>query len=472
MRRQNLSQSPLDPDPTGVHDLGCLIRPVASPGHSSASQVFLSPSAFSSGTYMNRGGTMLTRILLVVTVVLLFVPSAAAQESGPEATRIYGQPDFASNAGGHDANGLVFPIGLAEDSSGGVFVADRNNSRILYFAPDGDTTADRVYGQHGDVASYTQNYDGVGGSGLPSAETLNFPVAISLDADDGLYVTDRENHRVLYYAPDGDTTADRVYGQFDTFTTNPPNNDGLGGNGLPSAASIGVFALGALADGDGGLFVSDSSNNRVLYFGPGGDTNADRVYGQFGNFTSGDKNTDGTGASGPPSAENLNFPRGLALDSSGGLYVADRENHRVLYFTADGDTVADRVYGHLGSFTSGVPNDDGAGNPGTPTAENFNQPPSVALDQDEGLYVADRDNNRVLYFADDGDTTADWVFGQFGSLTSGVANNDGSGASGTPSAQNLNRPQFVMIGDDGLYISDTGNNRVLVLPPDALPGLT
>ena len=79
----------------------------------------------------------------------------------------------------------------------------------------------------------------------------------------------------------------------------------------------------------------------------------------------------------------------------------------------------------------------------------------------------------MLYFADDGDTTADWVFGQFGSFTSNVANNDGSGASGEPSAQNLNRPQFVMVGADGsLYISDTGNNRVLVLPPDALPDLT
>ena len=88
------------------------------------------------------------------------------------------------------------------------------------------------------------------------------------------------------------------------------------------------------------------------------------------------------------------------------------------------------MYGHSGSFTSGAANDDGAGTAGSPTAENFNQPPSVALDQDEGLYVADRDNNRVLYFADDGDTTADWVFGQFGSVTSGVANNDGSGASG------------------------------------------
>ena len=413
---------------------------------------------------------MVTRVLLVVTVILLLVPTAAAQEPGPAAARVYGQSDFASNTAGHDADGLVFPIGLAEDSNGGVYVADRNNSRILYFAPDGDTTADWVYGQHDELASYNQNYDGVGGSGLPSADTLNFPVAISLAADDGLYVTDRENHRVLYYASDGDTTADNVYGQFGSFTTNPPNNDGLGGNGLPSAENIGVFALGVLVD-QSGLYVSDSSNNRVLFFAPG-DTTADTVFGQLGNFTSGVKNNDGSGQTGAPSAESLNFPRGLALDGSGGLYVADRENHRVLYIADDGDTAADRVYGHSGSFTSGVPNDDGAGTAGSPTAENFNQPPSVALDGNDGLYVADRDNNRVLYFAGDGDTTADSVFGQFGSFTTNVANNDGSGASDTPSAENLNHPQFVMVAADGsLFISDTGNNRVLVLPPDALPEL-
>ena len=411
---------------------------------------------------------MVNRLLVVSTLFLVLVSSAAAQQTGPAATRVYGQPDLVSNTIGHDANGLFFPIGLAEDRNDGVYVTDRNNSRILYFAPDGDTTANWVYGQHGDVAAYTQNYDGVGGSGLPSADTLNFPVAIALDADDGLYATDRENHRVLYYAPDGDTTADVVYGQFGKFTTNPPNNDGLGGNGIPSADNIGVFALGVLAD-PSGLYVSDSSNNRVLYFAPG-DTTADSVYGQFGTFTSGAKNNDGSGQPGTASAESLNFPRGLARDRSGGLYVADRENHRVLYFADDGDTVADRVYGHSGRFTSGVPNDDGTGNAGSPTAENFNEPPSVALDANDGLYVADRDNNRVVYFANDGDTTADWLFGQFGSFTTNTANNDGSGASGEPSAHALNHPQFVMVAADGsLYISDTGNNRVLVLPPDALP---
>jgi sugar lactone lactonase YvrE len=409
-------------------------------------------------------------MLVLSAIFLILTVPAAAQDSGPAADRVFGQAAFDSNAVGHDAAGLFFPIGLAVDDSGGLYVADRNNSRVLYLAADGDTNADRVYGQHDDLSSYTQNYDGVGGSGLPSADTLNFPVGISLAADGGLYVTDRENHRVLYYASDGDTTADLVYGQFGSFTTNPPNNDGVGGAGLPSADNIGVFALGVLADESGGLYVSDSSNNRVLFFAPDDDTTADSVYGQLGSFTSGVKNNDGSGQTGTPSAESLNFPRGLALDESGGLYVADRENHRVLYFAADGDAEADRVYGHGGSFVSGVPNDNGTGSPGDPTADTLFQPPSVAVDQRGGLYVADRDNNRVLYFADDGDTTADWVFGQHGSFTSNVANNDGDGGSGDPSAQNLNRPQFVLVAPDGsLYISDTGNNRVLVLPPDELP---
>jgi hypothetical protein len=200
-------------------------------------------------------GKMIHRIVSAIVLLLFLVTSVSAQDAAPSA--VYGQPDFVSNAAGHDAIGLSFPIGLAVDSSGALYVADRNNSRILVFAPDGDTTADSVYGQHSSLESYTMNYDGVGGSGLPSADSLSFPVAIALASDGGLYVTDRENHRALYYAADGDTTADMVYGQFGSYATNPPNNDGVGGNGLPSADNIGVFALGILADSAGGLYIGE-----------------------------------------------------------------------------------------------------------------------------------------------------------------------------------------------------------------------
>lgn len=406
------------------------------------------------------------RLFLIVFVLLTLAVSLSAQAPAPV---VYGQPDFTSNAlnRGADASAesFNFPLGIALDADGGIYVADRENHRILYFASDGDTTADRVYGQHGSFTAHISNNNGAGNSGPSSADSLSQPTVVAYDATTGgIYVTDRDNHRVLYYADDGDTTADRVYGQFGMFNRNMTNNDGTANYGEPSADNLGTYILGVVVDMEGGLYVSDSSNHRVLYFANDGDTTADRVYGQFDNFNTGARNNDGTGRLGTPSANSLNFPRGLAVDASGGLYVADRDNNRILYFANDGDTTADRVYGQFGSLSTNAENNDGSGNTGTPSADNLSHPKGIALDAAGGLYVADTLNHRVLYFANDGDTTADWVYGQSGSFASGVSNNDGSGASGAPSADSLAGPQGIMAGPDGrVYISDTNNNRLIVI---------
>jgi hypothetical protein len=360
---------------------------------------------------------------------------------------------------------LSFPLGIAVDAQGGVYVADRNNHRVLFYAADGNATADRVYGQHGNFSSYIANYDGLGGSGLPSANSLSNPTYVALDGQGGLYVADRDNHRVLHY-PAGATTADRVFGQFGSFTLNVVNNDGSGlvsGVGLPSADNLGVYALTIAVDAAGALYVADSSNHRVLYFAPDDNTTADRVYGQFGNFTWAAKNNDGAGKPGQASADTLNFPRGLVFDAVGGVYLADRDNHRVLYFAPDGNTTADRVYGQFGSFTSVVANNDGNGNAGGPSAQNLASPRALVLSSTGGLYVADSANHRVLYFAPDGDTTADWVFGQAGSFTTGVPNNTGAGVSGQPNAESLAGVQGLALHNGTLYLSDTNNNRVLLV---------
>ena len=397
-----------------------------------------------------------------VAIILLIIFSVASAQ----AERVLGQPDFTSNAVGHGPGGLSFPLGIAVDSAGGIYVADRNNHRTLYYAPDGDAVADRVYGQHGNFNSYIVNFDGIGGSGSPSADTLANPTYVALDSQGGLYVADRDNHRVLYYAP-GDTTADRVYGQFGSFTLNVVNADGtmlISGVGTPDANNLGVYALTIALDASDGLYISDSSNHRVLYYAPDGDTTADRVYGQFDSFNSAVKNNDGTGRPGAPGASSLNFPRGIAFDASGGIFVADRDNNRILYFNPDGDTVADRVYGQYGSLTSAVANNNGSGMSGAPSAESLASPRALAIDETGGLWAIDSLNSRMLYFAADGDTVADKVLGQFGSFTTGVANNDGNGASGTPGAGNLNGAQAFALAGGRLYISDTGNNRILVVP--------
>src|SRR5438552_103999 len=125
--------------------------------------------------------------LLKIVVALLTLLAATfgldvrhvpAQSTSFKATVVYGQPNFVSNDVNHgaavDANGLNFPLGLTVDSNGGLFIADRNNNRVLHF-PVGSTRPDRVYGQGGSFTSNVKNNDGKGGSGVPSADNLNMP---------------------------------------------------------------------------------------------------------------------------------------------------------------------------------------------------------------------------------------------------------------------------------------------------------
>ncbi|MEZ4671367.1 MAG: NHL repeat-containing protein [Anaerolineae bacterium] len=421
---------------------------------------------------MLRTKPLIVMTLLVVCVLLVSIVQVLAYTP----LTVYGQADFSSGASNRGsttagADTLFTPLGIARDANGGIYVADRDNHRVLYFAPDGDTTADRVYGQYGDFTAHISNNNGAGNSGAPSADSLSMPTAVALDSAGGLYVTDRDNHRVLYFAADGDTTADRVYGQYGKFTTNMTNNDGTANYGEPSADNFGTYILGIEVDSQDGLYVSDSSNHRVLYFAADGNTTADRVYGQFGDFTLGVQNNDGGGKRNVVSANSLNFPRGLATTADGGLYIADRDNNRILYYAPDGDTTADKVYGQFGRFDANVDRNDGTGNVGAPSADNLSHPKSIAVGPQGGLYVADTLNHRVLYFKNDGDTTADGGAGQFKNFASSVANNDGSGNSGSPSIDNLNGPQGITVDTDGLiYLSDTGNHRVMVIECPQWPG--
>jgi len=112
------------------------------------------------------------------------------------ATRVYGQRGDMSrsavNTLGASSESLNAPHGLAIDAAGGLFVADRGNARALYF-PAGSTTATRVFGQRGDFSATADNDLDV------SADRLEDPTALAVDAAGNLYVTDYENSRVLMY---------------------------------------------------------------------------------------------------------------------------------------------------------------------------------------------------------------------------------------------------------------------------------
>lgn len=285
-----------------------------------------------------------------------------------------------------------------------------------------DTTADRVYGQNASFITNTKNNGGI------SATSLNFPSALVVDSNGGLYVTDLGNNRILYY-PAGSTTATRVYGQNGSFITNTANLGGVSANSLDNPDFLAL-------DSSGGLYVSDFNNSRVLYY-PAGSTTATRVYGQDGSFTTKACNTTTT---------TLCYPEGLALDSNGGLYVADTGNNRILYYPA-GSTTATRVYGQNGNFNTRIT--------GT-SAQNLRGPVGLGLDSSGGLYSTEYTNYRMLYFANDGDTIADRVYGQAGSFTSAIKNNGGVSANSLEQATNI-----VADSAGNIYVADFSNHRVL-----------
>ncbi len=215
---------------------------------------------------------------------------------------------------------------VALDANSNLYVADTRNHRVLFY-PAGSTTATRVYGQGGSFISNLANNGGV------SADSLDSPEGVAVDGSGNLYVADTENMRVLFY-PNGSTTATRVYGQGGSFTNNANNNGGVSANSLLVPEAVAV-------DGGGNLYVADTSNNRVLFY-PAGSTTATQVYGQGGDFT---QTAEGT------SATSLSGPSGVAVDSSGDLYVSDTLNNRVLFYPYN-NTTATQVYGQGGSFTS------------------------------------------------------------------------------------------------------------------------
>jgi uncharacterized protein (TIGR03437 family) len=232
--------------------------------------------------------------------------------------------------------------GLAVDSTGStphLYVADSNNHRILGFrdlrkvAPG--SKADLVIGQP-DMQTALCNYNPQtpstsGNVGQPNQSSLCGPIGVLVDSKGNLYVADSGNGRVLRFpAPFAQTAAgmpqaDLVLGK-QSFTDTISD---------PSSRTLRA-PYGLAFSGVNGLLVSDVADNRVLFFPftdtvnntftPGGNGGAATVvYGQS-NFTS------ITAGPTTPNAATLTYPRHIASDTSGRVYVADTGNNRVQIF--------------------------------------------------------------------------------------------------------------------------------------------
>src|SRR5208283_2360827 len=245
---------------------------------------------------------------------------------------VLGQLNFSNNFQNFTSGrGLHGPIAVAIDASvvpNRLYVSDSENNRILGYKDVATLIngglADLVIGQPAFSSTGCNNGGLTGGS-------LCLPSGVAVDANGNLYVTDNSNNRVLEYNtpfagcgsfPCVGGSANRVFGQGGSFTSATCNKGGSSANSLCGPFGVALDALG-------NLYVSDSTNNRVLeYNTPLTNTTANRVFGQGGYFSFATCNIGGV------SASSLCEPHGVALDASGNLYVADENNDRVLEYNA------------------------------------------------------------------------------------------------------------------------------------------
>ena len=374
---------------------------------------------------------------------------AAQAQISPSAYRILGQTN-ANNNGLNMVQGVELnsPDGIALDSRGAqvhLYIADTVNSRVLawqdvssYQTGDSPTL---ILGQPG------PQYSGVLGIG---AKGFNAPVGLAVDPTTGnLYVADYGDNRVLRFPSPfdnpGQVAPDAVYGQanFTTFTAGA------------TAASTLKQPRAVTFDASGNLWVADSGNNRVLRFSAGSLNNpapvsADLVIGQKDFLSS---QADGGST---VSAAGLDLPSGLAVDSQNNLYVADGNNTRVLRFAAPvaaNNAAASAVWGQNNFTSRGVPLQA--------SSTTMNGPAGIAVDVNGNLYVAVPHDNRVLIFPKTSGAAATNVLGQTDFTT--TAANLSVFPQASPST--LSGPADVKVDSNGnIFIADASNNRVLRMP--------
>ena len=234
-------------------------------------------------------------------------------EDGEPPALVMGQDNLEENEANRDgligSGSLFFPMGICSGDDQHVFVADKDNHRVLIWKkiPFSDGwNADISLGQPGmdERDANRGDFENV------QSDTLSFPTGVCWDVEsDKFFVVDQGNNRVLIWnnlPRDHGQPADIVIGQKD-FVSRSPNM----GKGERRASDDSLYFPTDVVLGHTGLFVSDSGNHRVLYWKEIPTENgqlADMVFGQS-NFSDNKHNRYKQA-----NASTLNDPYGLWLE--------------------------------------------------------------------------------------------------------------------------------------------------------------
>jgi sugar lactone lactonase YvrE len=328
-----------------------------------------------------------------------------------------------NNTAGFSANGTAAastltnePYGAAVDANGNLYYSDSNNCVVR-----------KIVGGVVQTVAGNGNCGFSGDGGPATSASLNFPQGIAIDGSGNLFIADLNNSIIRRVDSSGNITT----------YAGTPDTPGFPGNGIPATSALLYAPVAVAVDTTGNLFISDENDNVIC-----------RVDGASKIITI----VAGTGAfgysgdGGLATAATMAAPDGVAVDSSGNIYIADSENAVIReVFSPTNETMRNVITTIVGNGTFGFGGDNGPA-----LSAELSNPAGLFVDSTTGnLWIADYWNNRIrMYNASNLQITT--VIG------SGLVGDGGAAISAS-----FYFPRTPALDSQGdLFITDAENNRI------------
>ncbi|MEO8026488.1 MAG: hypothetical protein ABI823_08440 [Bryobacteraceae bacterium] len=253
---------------------------------------------------------------------------------------------------------------IAVDAAGTLYFADSNNQRIRRITPQGVISTYAGTGERPATDARCEATGTIGDNGQARSARLYNPAGVALHPNGNLIVADQQNNRIRQITPAGVITTIAGSGAHNLYAP-----------GIPATSSPLDWPSAVAVDASGTVYFAELHGNRVAKIAADG-----RLVTVAGTGFPGSG-----GDGGQATAAQLRKPTGIAVDSSGAVYIADTGNHRVRRVGTDGviRTIAGTgVQGFSGDGVSAL-------------SAMLDTPMDVKVDVAGTIYIADAGNHRV-----------------------------------------------------------------------------
>jgi trimeric autotransporter adhesin len=265
--------------------------------------------------------------VVVAGIGWIFAPQQVFTSDGEFVPVHPAMPKFSGDEGPATLAFINHPEGLDVDGAGNLYLADVANARVRKVTPEGIITTVAGIGSPGRSSPFS------GDGGLATLARLHRPNDVAVDPSGNLFIADSSNARVRKVDTKGVITTVAGTGQFTPAVDGGP------------ATQAAICHPGAIAvDGRGNLFLSDTFCQRIRKVTPNGTITT----------VAGGGIAD-PGDGGPAVVAKLTWSDGLAVDPAGNLFFSERERNRVRKVDAKGVITTVAGTGEAGSAGDGGP---------------------------------------------------------------------------------------------------------------------